>query len=56
MENIDKLQKFIQTLGDANRLRIIKYIETKERSVSDIVTETGLSQPLVSHHLRKFKF
>jgi DNA-binding transcriptional ArsR family regulator len=36
----------------ANRLRIIRFIGSGERSVNEIVSATGLSQPLVSHHLR----
>ncbi len=52
MEDMGKLQLFFQTLADANRLRIIKVIGKERRSVSEIVETTGLSQPLVSHHLR----
>lgn len=52
MEDMAKLQLFFQTLADANRLRIIKVIGQKRCSVSEIVDATGLSQPLVSHHLR----
>ena len=52
MDDANKLQHLFQTLGDANRLKIIKFIEDKERSVSEIVEDLGLSQPLVSHHLR----
>lgn len=52
MDDANKLQHLFQTLGDANRLKIIKFIEDKERSVSEIVDALGLSQPLVSHHLR----
>jgi DNA-binding transcriptional ArsR family regulator len=52
MENYSKLQLFFQTLGDVNRLRILKFIDRKECSVSEIVSGTGLSQPLVSHHLK----
>lgn len=47
-----KMQLLFQTLGDANRLRIIRFIGSGERSVNEIVSATGLSQPLVSHHLR----
>lgn len=47
-----RLQSLFQTLGDANRLRIIRIIGTQTRSVSEIAETTGLSQPLVSHHLR----
>jgi len=52
MDDAHKLQHLFQTLGDANRLKIIKFIEDGERSVSEIVEALGLSQPLVSHHLR----
>jgi DNA-binding transcriptional ArsR family regulator len=47
-----KIQLLFQTLGDANRLRIIRLIGSGERSVNEIVSATNLSQPLVSHHLR----
>jgi len=53
--DVKKLQSVFQTLSDSNRLKIIKYINDKERSVSQIVEETGLSQPLVSHHLRALR-
>ncbi len=52
MQDWTKLRLFFQTLADANRLRIIKVIGQERRSVSEIVEATGLSQPLVSHHLR----
>jgi DNA-binding transcriptional ArsR family regulator len=47
-----QMQQVLQTLGDANRLRIVSFIGRESRAVSEIVTATGLSQPLVSHHLR----
>lgn len=52
MDDRGNLQLFFQTLADANRLHIIKVIGQDRRSVSEIVEATGLSQPLVSHHLR----
>jgi DNA-binding transcriptional ArsR family regulator len=52
MDDAHRLQHLFQTLGEANRLKIIKFIGKKERSVSEIVEAIGLSQPLVSHHLR----
>lgn len=52
MDDAYKLQQLFQTLGELNRLKIIKFIGEEERSVSEIVEATGLSQPLVSHHLR----
>ncbi|HBE78770.1 MAG TPA: transcriptional regulator [Firmicutes bacterium] len=52
MDNAQKLQLIFQTLGDANRIRIIQFIGEKESTVSEIVQASNLSQPLVSHHLR----
>lgn len=55
MNDLKKLQLIFQTLSDYNRLGMIKFICEKERSVGEIVKETKLSQPLVSHHLRVLK-
>ncbi len=55
MKDMGKLQQFFQTLADANRLRMIRVIGKERRSVSEIVEATGLSQPLVSHHLRTMR-
>jgi len=55
MDDALKMQIIFQVLGDVNRLRIIKLIGTQECSVSQIVEGTGLSQPLVSHHLRTLR-
>lgn len=52
MKELDKLQSFLQALADRSRLHIIQVIGAERRSVSEIVAATGLSQPLVSHHLR----
>lgn len=50
-----KLAQFIKILGDANRLAIIKDIGWGSRSVSEIISATGLSQTLVSFHLRTLR-
>ncbi len=52
MEDAVKLQKLFQVLADVNRLKIIKLIGENDCSVSEIVNDIGLSQPLVSHHLK----
>jgi DNA-binding transcriptional ArsR family regulator len=44
-----------KSLSDENRLRIILCVSSGKKSVSSIVEELGLSQPLVSHHLRELK-
>lgn len=41
----------LRVLADGTRLRIFESLRTRERCVRDIVEGTGLSQPLVSHHL-----
>jgi DNA-binding transcriptional ArsR family regulator len=55
MTELKKLQAVFQTLSDYNRLNIIKSISDKECAVGELVKATGLSQPLVSHHLRTLK-
>ena len=44
-----------KTLSDGNRLRILLFISAGRKSVSSIVEELELSQPLVSHHLKELK-
>lgn len=55
MDDAQLLERVFQTIGKANRLKIIQFIGEKERSVSEIVEFTGLSQPLVSHHLKTLR-
>lgn len=50
-----KLATFLQTLGVENRLRIIACIGTETKSVGEICKRLGLSQPLVSHHLKAMR-
>jgi DNA-binding transcriptional ArsR family regulator len=44
-----------KSLSDENRLRILLSVGDGKKSVSSIVEELGLSQPLVSHHLKELK-
>jgi ArsR family transcriptional regulator, zinc-responsive transcriptional repressor len=44
-----------KSLGDENRLRILLCIHHGKKSVSSIVEELNLSQPLVSHHLKELR-
>ncbi len=44
-----------RSLSDSNRLRILLSISGGKKSVSAIVEELDLSQPLVSHHLKELK-
>lgn len=44
-----------KSLSDENRLRILHHISAGKKSVSSIVEDLNLSQPLVSHHLKELK-
>jgi DNA-binding transcriptional ArsR family regulator len=44
-----------KSLSDENRLRILLCVSNGKKSVGSIVEELGLSQPLVSHHLKELK-
>lgn len=44
-----------KSLSDENRLRILLCISKGKKAVGSIVEELGLSQPLVSHHLKELK-
>jgi DNA-binding transcriptional ArsR family regulator len=44
-----------KSLSDENRLRILLCLSQGKKAVGSIVEELGLSQPLVSHHLKELK-
>ena len=44
-----------KSLSDPNRLRILVCISQEKKAVGTIVEELGLSQPLVSHHLKELR-
>jgi DNA-binding transcriptional ArsR family regulator len=44
-----------KSLSDENRLRILLCVNDGKKSVSSIVEELNLSQPLVSHHLKELR-
>ena len=44
-----------KSLSDENRLKILHCISRGKKAVGSIVEELGLSQPLVSHHLKELK-
>ena len=49
---IERLSRLFSLLSESNRLRILFFLGKDQRSVSEIIAETGLPQPLVSFHLR----
>ena len=55
MENLQAPAFLAKSLSDENRLRILICISDRKKSVSAIVEELQLSQPLISHHLKELK-
>lgn len=49
--SLDLVAGIFKALADPTRLRIIQVLTLDCQSVSAIVGATGLSQPLISHHL-----
>ena len=54
-ENLQAPAFLAKALGDENRLRILLSVSHGKKSVSRIVEDLQLSQPLVSHHLKELK-
>ena len=54
-EHFQTVSFLAKSLSDENRLRILGCVSQGKKSVSSIVEELGLSQPLVSHHLKELK-
>ena len=44
-----------KTLADVNRLRIVRRLAQGEATVTELIDQIGLSQPLVSWHLGKLR-
>ncbi|SDZ02789.1 ArsR/SmtB family transcription factor [Tindallia californiensis] len=49
---IDKLANLFKIFCDVNRLKIFLSLKESPKSVSQIINDTGLSQPLVSFHIK----
>jgi ArsR family transcriptional regulator, arsenate/arsenite/antimonite-responsive transcriptional repressor len=54
-EDLRDLRAFHKALADVNRLRIVRRLAEGEASVNDLINHIGLSQPLVSHHLKRLR-
>ena len=48
----ESMARIFKTLADPTRLRLLSAMNLDCKSVSQLVEESALSQPLVSHHLR----
>jgi ArsR family transcriptional regulator len=47
--------KILSLLGDKTRLKILRLLREGEKSVSKIVKSLKLTQPTISHHLKKLE-
>jgi ArsR family transcriptional regulator len=54
-DDLRALRVMHKTLADVNRLRIIQRLARGDASVTDLIAEVGLSQPLVSWHVRSLR-
>ncbi|MCX6433757.1 MAG: metalloregulator ArsR/SmtB family transcription factor [Actinobacteria bacterium] len=45
----------LKALSDVNRLTILLAIADRESTVTELVDVSGMSQPLVSHHLKTLR-
>lgn len=52
---IDRTAEVFKALAASSRLRILLVLTQGEAGVTEIVDETGLSQPLVSQHLKHLR-
>jgi len=53
--NFQTLAFLAKALSDENRLKILLSVSDGKKSVSRVVEELELSQPLVSHHLKELR-
>lgn len=54
-EDLRELRAFHKALADVNRLRIVRRLADGEASIAELIAHVGLSQPLVSHHLKRLR-
>jgi ArsR family transcriptional regulator len=54
-QELRELRAFHKALADVNRLRIVQRLAEGEATVTDLIGHVGLSQPLVSHHLKRLR-
>lgn len=54
-EKAQRMADFFSFLGDANRLRILAFLATKEHCVSDLAAVLEMSESAVSHQLRNLR-
>ena len=54
-EDLRELRLVHKALADVNRLRIVRRLAHGEATVTELVAQVGLSQPLVSWHIGRLR-
>ena len=54
-EELRELRVVHKALADVNRLRIVRRLAVAEATVAELVSQVGLSQPLVSWHVGRLR-
>lgn len=45
----------LRFLSDGNRLRVLRILSRRESCVCELIEQIGLTQPLISYHLRRLR-
>ncbi|MBD3206954.1 metalloregulator ArsR/SmtB family transcription factor [Candidatus Bathyarchaeota archaeon] len=53
--DLDKLVEYHKALGEENRLGIMRLLEFREMCVCELAAALGISQPNLSHHVKKLE-
>jgi ArsR family transcriptional regulator len=54
-KNVKKTYAFLRAIANTNRLKILCFLQSGARCVCEIVPAVGISDKLVSHHLKQLK-
>jgi len=54
-EDISRTYSFLRTIADQNRLKILCFLKNGSKCGCEIVPAIGISEKLVSHHLKQLK-
>lgn len=54
-KNVSQTYAFLRAIADPNRLKIICVLQSGPKCVCEIVLAVGISDKLVSHHLKQLK-
>src|SRR4051812_29988647 len=55
IDETDAVVETLKFLGDGNRLRILHILSRRESCVCELIEQLGLTQPLISYHLKRLR-